>query len=591
MYLWHINLINLFNLMGISELLKVLRPIIGEAHISEFRDKTAAIDIMAWVYKGVYASAVDIGKGIDSDIYLNFPVKMLAMLRSYGIKCIAVFDGKVPKAKESVIEGRKEHKDKSLEIAHQLLEEGREEESQVHFRRALKIRTKMLNTLIEILKRLKVDVIVAPFEADSQIAYLYKKGLVDFSISEDSDLVPFGVKKVLYKLTPNGYGSYLDLENLKDRDLQSFPCCEAIAKLNPLQLVEVCVMSGCDYMQSFKGLGIKTVLKIFMSFESMERVIYNLKLIKKYQSVIPTDYLEKANKVVGMFFLQMIYDPKDGKLKSLTDLNSASSDEEKKINESLKSKALNEEGFFGESFENYAAYCQGELDLKLLTTEKRLESQDVIKKYINRYAIHFNEYKASINPKKININKSLIKVNTITIANNNIDRCTVTIPAHDEDSNKLHQIQFEEYTQNVENEDMDNLVKENDIELQRFIQDSFTKKTQRKPNLIPPAINFLQEIDKVIKPTTINVIELSDHKPKSLFDLISKEKSATSSPSKLIFSPSVKQPHPTTAKQISECLIKSPFSTQTTINTVPRKYSEINPKALDFGGVAQKKFK
>lgn len=35
--------------------------------------------------------------------------------------------------------------------------------------------------------------------ADAQIAYLFKQGLVDFAISEDSDLIVYGVK-VLVKL-------------------------------------------------------------------------------------------------------------------------------------------------------------------------------------------------------------------------------------------------------------------------------------------------------------------------------------------------------------------------------------------------------
>jgi exonuclease-1 len=42
--------------------------------------------------------------------------------------------------------------------------------------------------------------IVAPYEADAQLAYLSRAGLVDFVISEDSDLLVFGARKVLYKL-------------------------------------------------------------------------------------------------------------------------------------------------------------------------------------------------------------------------------------------------------------------------------------------------------------------------------------------------------------------------------------------------------
>lgn len=38
--------------MGIEGLLGVLKPIIEKDHISNFKDKTAAVDGMAWLYKG-----------------------------------------------------------------------------------------------------------------------------------------------------------------------------------------------------------------------------------------------------------------------------------------------------------------------------------------------------------------------------------------------------------------------------------------------------------------------------------------------------------------------------------------------------------
>lgn len=43
---------------------------------------------------------------------------------------------------------------------------------------------------------MKVECIVAPYEADSQLAYLSMQGIVDLVITEDSDLLVFGCKKV-----------------------------------------------------------------------------------------------------------------------------------------------------------------------------------------------------------------------------------------------------------------------------------------------------------------------------------------------------------------------------------------------------------
>ncbi len=41
-----------------------------------------------------------------------------------------------------------------------------------------------------------VDCVVAPYEADAQLAFLNKSGIAQAVITEDSDLLAFGCKKV-----------------------------------------------------------------------------------------------------------------------------------------------------------------------------------------------------------------------------------------------------------------------------------------------------------------------------------------------------------------------------------------------------------
>jgi exonuclease-1 len=44
--------------------------------------------------------------------------------------------------------------------------------------------------------KLGVDVLVAPYEADAQLAFLSKTNIAQIIITEDSDLIPFGCEKV-----------------------------------------------------------------------------------------------------------------------------------------------------------------------------------------------------------------------------------------------------------------------------------------------------------------------------------------------------------------------------------------------------------
>jgi exonuclease-1 len=57
---------------------------------------------------------------------------------------------------------------------------------------------------IKVLKIEKIQFVVAPYEADAQLAYLSKIGIIDAVLTEDSDLLSFGCSRVIYKLGQDG---------------------------------------------------------------------------------------------------------------------------------------------------------------------------------------------------------------------------------------------------------------------------------------------------------------------------------------------------------------------------------------------------
>lgn len=68
-------------------------------------------------------------------------------------------------------------------------------------------------SLWQALKAEDVSYVVAPYEADAQLAYLEKKGHIDGIITEDSDLLVFGCRKVLFKLDSDGKCMEIKREN------------------------------------------------------------------------------------------------------------------------------------------------------------------------------------------------------------------------------------------------------------------------------------------------------------------------------------------------------------------------------------------
>ena len=68
--------------------------------------------------------------------------------------------------------------------------------------------------LLQQCRKLGVQCIVAPYEADAQLAYLSKEGIVDVVVTEDSDLLVFGSKKVFFKMDESGNGKLIELKDL-----------------------------------------------------------------------------------------------------------------------------------------------------------------------------------------------------------------------------------------------------------------------------------------------------------------------------------------------------------------------------------------
>ena len=79
--------------------------------------------------------------------------------------------------------------------------------------RAISLTFKIQHLFRDVLEVLKIDFVVAPYEADAQIAYMVREGLADFAISEDGDLIGYGCPKLLMKLNPqSGKGTLYDSE-------------------------------------------------------------------------------------------------------------------------------------------------------------------------------------------------------------------------------------------------------------------------------------------------------------------------------------------------------------------------------------------
>ena len=204
------------------------------------------------------------------------------MLTSRDIKPICVFDGKKLPAKLATNEKRRSGRDEALKKAREALAAGEDWKARNYFCQAIKI-TPEINESVKVFCAAKnLKVITAPYEADAQLAYLSRKKLVSAVISEDSDLVIFGIENLVTKLDDNGA-----CKLVQTADLSRVEGLRPFGNDKLLWLRYACLLQGCDYYPSgLAGLGLKTSVKLLQKAKEDKKFLFEdvLRSRHKYTS-------------------------------------------------------------------------------------------------------------------------------------------------------------------------------------------------------------------------------------------------------------------------------------------------------------------
>ena len=151
------------------------------------------------------------------------------------------------------------------------------------FSASIDITPQIAHAFILALRELKIEYMVAPFEADAQLAYLFHTNHVDFIVTEDSDLLAFGVEMCFFKLDQAGYGTEIDLKKL--RKIKEFKHYE-----NDMFLI-ACIISGCDYLDSIKGIGFKKAVKLVEDAGKSDTFLETMTIIRSDKKfTVPSKY-------------------------------------------------------------------------------------------------------------------------------------------------------------------------------------------------------------------------------------------------------------------------------------------------------------
>ena len=324
--------------MGISNLLKILESIQTSRHLSYYKGKRVAVDGYCWLHKSIYLLSEQIFHNPHSKRYLKYLNKRVDQLLRFNITPIIVFDGDKLQMKKIEEEERQKRRNEVTMESLKLIRKGKEKEAQTKRLEGIDINPQMAYEFIKLLKQKKVEYYVAPYEADVQLAYLDKINYVDCVITEDSDLLALGCKKVLYKLDlDTNIGLEIELKNLKRCSKYDF------SEFDSDKFLTFCILSGCDYFK-IKSVGANAAYKIINSSSSYKQCIKTLcdnvnKKNKESEKLEYDELIEKFEKAFLTFRYQVVYCPIEKKLKYFSDI--------KKTKYKFASKYLNNLDFLG----------------------------------------------------------------------------------------------------------------------------------------------------------------------------------------------------------------------------------------------------
>lgn len=241
------------------------------------------------------------------------------MLRHFGVMPYMVFDGDYLPSKAATEDSRAAKRDEKKKLAMELLKAGKPSQAAQEFQKCIDITPEMASTVIQQLKQMGIPYVVAPYEADAQLVYLERQGLINGIISDDSDLLVFGAKRLLTKL--DQYGNCMEI-NRRD-----FCACREVSLTGwtDADFRRMAIMSGCDYLHGLPSVGLKTAYRMLRKCKTPERVVRMLQFEGKRVS---ENYLTQFYQAELTFLHQWVFCPTKKELVHLAELDGSRTAEE-----------------------------------------------------------------------------------------------------------------------------------------------------------------------------------------------------------------------------------------------------------------------
>lgn len=263
--------------MGIKDLSKVIADNAPSAvklnEMKNYFGRKVAIDASMSIYQFLIAIRQDgstlVNESGETTSHLNGMFYRTIRLVENGIKPVFVFDGKPPEMKFEELNKRHEKREEAQKEMDKAVEKGDTEMIDKFSRRLVKVTPEHNSDCKKLLTLMGIPYVEAPCEAEAQCAALVNAGKVFATATEDMDALTFGSKILLRHMTFSEAKKLPIKEFHLDRVLSEL-------KLTQNEFVDLCILLGCDYCSSIKGIGPKKAVELIVKHRTLENILENL---------------------------------------------------------------------------------------------------------------------------------------------------------------------------------------------------------------------------------------------------------------------------------------------------------------------------
>jgi len=268
--------------MGIKGLMKFLMDAAPKAvkevdSQSAYTGRVLAIDASMCLYQflimirdnrsGSYQNLTNEAGEVTSHI-IGMLSRTIKLMES-GIKPVYVFDGKPPELKLAELDQRREKRKEATANLEKARESGDQEAILKSSKATVKVTREQNEQTKRLLRLMGLPVVDAPSEAEATCAALCRDGCVYGAATEDADCLTFGTKVLIRNL--------MAAESQK-KQIVEVNLAVALEQLSVSmdQFIDFCILSGCDYCDTLKGVGPSTAIKLLCQHGTLEKVLEEL---------------------------------------------------------------------------------------------------------------------------------------------------------------------------------------------------------------------------------------------------------------------------------------------------------------------------